>query len=225
MADLQFPDGWLSAFEKIVKAILARTDDIDYRALYGGTVLFAEGAVSVKADGTVELTGGAKVTVRPDDARLGDSLVCQLRRPEGYSSLPAPGVACLIGWDGYDPSSRYAIMGADNGAAAQALQLQAVDALRASAKAVHVAAQDSALIESPKVNLGDSSGALLLKSAVGSALVAFGVALGASTDPAVQAAANGLLLALTGSSLVTIPPATPLSPLLPGNVTSKTHAS
>ena len=48
----------------------------------------------------------------------------------------------LIGWDGYDPSSRYAIMGADNGAAAQALQLQAVDALRASAKAVHVAAQD-----------------------------------------------------------------------------------
>ena len=62
---LSVPDGWLSAFEKIVKAILARTDDIDYRALYGGTALFAEGAVSVKADGTVELTGGAKVTVRP----------------------------------------------------------------------------------------------------------------------------------------------------------------
>lgn len=103
--------------------------------------------------------------------------------------------------------------------------MQAVEGLRLGAKAVHVAAQDSALIESPKVNLGDSSGATLLKSPVGSALVAFGVALGASTDPAVQAAANGLLLALTGSSLVTMPPATPLSPLLPGNVTAKTRAS
>lgn len=225
MADFQFPDGWLSAFEKIVKAILARTDDIDYRALYGGTVLFAEGASSVEVDGSVKFTGAAKVTVRPDDSRLGDSLVCTLRRPEGYSALPAPGVACLIGWDGYDPSSRFAVMAADNGAAAQALQMQAVEGLRLGAKAVHVEAQSSALVNSPRVLLGDSNGATLLKSPVGSALVAFGVALGASTDPAVQAAANGLLISLTGSSLVTIPPATPLSPLLAQNVTAKTHAS
>lgn len=40
-----------------------------------------------------------------------------------------------------------------------------------------------------------------------------------------MAAANALLLALTGLSLLTIPPATPLSPLLSVNVTAKTRAS
>lgn len=221
-----FPDGWISALEKIVHAILARSTDIDYRALYGGTVLFAEGeSASVQPDGSVVFKDSRKVTVRPDDERLGDSLVCTLRRPEGYSTVPAAGCACLIGWDGYDPSERYAVMAADSGAAAQALQLRAVDAMRLEAKVAHVAAQASALIETPKLNLGDSSGSTLLKSLVGSALVGFAVALTASTDPAVVGAANGLLLALTGMSLVTVPPATPLSPLLPTNVTSKTRAS
>lgn len=96
----QFQDGWLSALAKIVSAILARSTDIDYRAMYGGTVLFRD---------------GDKVTVRPDNTDLGDSLVCQLRRPDGYSSEPAPGTQCLIGWDGYDPSERYALMASTNG--------------------------------------------------------------------------------------------------------------
>lgn len=216
---------WLENLAKIVAAIQAKADGIDYRALYGGVVLFAEGQTEVKADGSVVLTGGAKVTVCPDDSRLGDSLVCTLRRPEGYNTLPTRGTTCLIGWDGYDPSERYAIMASSNGDAAQALALRATKGMRLEASAAHVAAQSSALVESPRVLLGDSNGATLLKSPVGSALVAFGVALGASTDPAVQAAAQGLLLALTGSSLVTMPPATPLSPLLPANVTAKTHAS
>ena len=221
----QFSDGWLSDLAKIVSAILARSDDIDYRALYGGVVLFAEGQTEVKADGSVTLTGGAKVTVCPDDARLGDSLVCVLRRPEGYNTLPEQGAACLIGWDGYDPRERYAIMASSNGEAAQALALRATKGMRLEASAAHVAAQSSALVESPRVLLGDVSGATLLKSPVGSALVAFGVALGASTDPSVQAAANALLLALTGANLLSVPPATPTSPLLPTNVTSKTRAS
>lgn len=222
----QFPDGWLSALQKIVHSILATSTEIDYRALYGGTVLFAEGeSAQVQPDGSIVFRDFSKVTVRPDDQRLGDSLVCTLRRPEGYSTVPAAGAACFIGWDGYDPSERFAVMAADSGAAAQALQLQAVSAMKLQASAAHVAAQASALIESPKVNLGDSSGSTLLKSPVGSALVAFGVALTASTDPAVVGAANALLLALTGMSLVTIPPAVPTSPLLPTNVTAKTRAS
>ncbi|HRI49422.1 MAG TPA: hypothetical protein PLW65_04505 [Pseudomonadota bacterium] len=221
-----FSDGWLSALQKIVHSILATSTEIDYRALYGGTVLFAQGEdATIQPDGSIVFKDSSKVTVRPDDSRLGDSLVCTLRRPEGYSTVPAAGAACLIGWDGYDPSERYAVMAADSGAAAQALQLQAVDAMKLESKVVHVAAQASALIESPRVNLGDSSGSTLLKSPVGTALVGFAVALAASTDPAVVGAANGLLLALTGMSLVTIPPATPLSPLLPTNVTSKTRAS
>lgn len=222
----QIPSGWLSSLEKIVHSILATSTEIDYRALYGGTVLFAEGeSAQVQPDGSVVFTDSSKVTVRPDDSRLGDSLVCTLRRPEGYSTVPAPGAACLIGWNGYDPSERYAVMAADSGAAAQALQLQAVSAMKLQASAVHVAAQASALIESPKVNLGDASGSTLLKSPVGTALVGFAVALAASTDLAVQAAANALLISLTGLNLVTIPPATPLSPLLPTNVTAKTRAS
>ena len=219
-------DGWLSALEKIVHSILATATDVDYRALYGGVILFAEGeSASVQPDGSIVFKDSSKVTVRPDDSRLGDSLVCTLRRPEGYSTVPAAGAACLIGWDGYDPSERFAIMAADSGAAAQALELRAVDAMKLESKVVHVAAGGSALIESPKVDLGDASGSTLLKSPVGTALVAFGVALTASTDPAVVGAANGLLLALTGMSLVTVPPATPLSPLLPTNTTSKTRAS
>ncbi len=64
--------------------------------------------------------------------------------------------------------------------------------MKLGAKVVHVAAEASALVESPKVYMGDSSGALLLKSPVGSALVGFAVALAASTDPATVAAANAL---------------------------------
>lgn len=121
----QFQDGWLSALAKIVSAIQARSTDIDYRALYGGVVLFRD---------------GDKVTVRPDDERLGASLVCQLRRPDGYSSEPAPGTACLIGWDGYDPSERYAVMAATSGQPATSVSIQAAT-----------------------VNLGDEQGSLLLK--------------------------------------------------------------
>ena len=118
-------DGWLSYLEKIVVAVLARSTDIDYRALYGGVVLFRD---------------GDKVTVRPDDERLGASLVCQLRRPDGYSSEPAPGTACLIGWDGYDPSERYAVMAATSGQAAISVS-----------------------VEAATVNLGDEQGAAILK--------------------------------------------------------------
>ena len=187
MADVPFPNGWLSAMEKIVSAFMARATDIDYRALYGATVLFVE---------------GNRATVRPDDMRLGDSLVCTLRRPDGYSSVPASGTACFIGWDGYNPSKRYAIMAATSGQAVEAVAVQAA-----------------------RVDLGDTDGSTVLKSAVGSALVGFAVALGASTDTAVQGAANALLISLVGSSNITVPPATPSSPLLAQNVTSKTHAS
>lgn len=121
----QFQDGWLSDLAKIVSAILARSDDIDYRALYGGVVLFRD---------------GDKVTVRPDDARLGDSLVCQLRRPDGYSSESAPGTQCLIGWDGYDPSERYAVMASTSGQPATSVSIQAAT-----------------------VNLGDERGSVVLK--------------------------------------------------------------
>lgn len=105
-----FQDGWLSALAKIITAMLARSTDIDFRALYGGTVLFRD---------------GDKVTVRPDDERLGSSLVCQLRRPDGYSSAPALGTQCLIGWDGYDPSERYALMASASGQAATSVSIQA----------------------------------------------------------------------------------------------------
>ncbi len=105
-----FQDGWLSALAKIITAMLARSTDIDFRALYGGVVLFRD---------------GDKVTVRPDDARLGASLVCQLCRPDGYSSIPTPGTQCLIGWDGYDPSERYAIMASTSGQAATSVSIQA----------------------------------------------------------------------------------------------------
>lgn len=160
----------------------------------------------MQPDGSIVFKDSGKVTVRPDDSRLGDSLVCTLRRPEGYSTVPAAGAACLIGWDGYDPSERYAVMASVNGQAAKALQIVASDAAKVSADVVHVAAAKSAYVESPKIMLGSGDKATVLKSATGSALVAFAFALASSTDVVTAAAANGLLLALTGSNLTTIPP-------------------
>lgn len=155
-----FQDGWLSAMEKIVVAILARLTDIDYRALYGGVVLFRD---------------GDKVTVRPDDSRLGDSLVCQLRRPDGYSSEPAPGAQCLIGWDGYDPSERYAVMASANGQPAVSVSIQAAT-----------------------VNLGDEQGQTLVQSKLATALLAFATTASAATTAAqIAAAAATLQTALT----------------------------
>lgn len=154
-----FQDGWLSALAKIITAMLARSTDIDYRALYGGVVLFRD---------------GDKVTVRPDDERLGASLVCQLRRPDGYSSTPASGTACLIGWDGYDPSERYAVMAATSGQAATSVSIQAAT-----------------------VNLGDEQGQTLVQSPLATALLVFANALSGSTDAAVQAAGLALKTALT----------------------------
>ena len=157
---IQFQDGWLSALAKIVSAILARSTDIDYRALYGGTVLFRD---------------GDKVTVRPDDARLGDSLVCQLRRPDGYSSEPAPGTQCLIGWDGYDPSERYAVMASASGQPAISVSIQAAT-----------------------VNLGDEQGQPLVQSPLAVALLAFATTASTATTAAqIAAAAATLQAALT----------------------------
>ena len=156
----QFQDGWISALAKIVSAILARSDDIDYRALYGGVVLFRD---------------GDNVTVRPDDARLGDSLVCQLRRPDGYSSEPAPGAQCLIGWDGYDPSERYAVMASASGQAATSVSIQAAT-----------------------VNLGDEQGQTLVQSPVAVALLAFATTASTAMNAVqIAAAAATLQTALT----------------------------
>ncbi len=177
-----FQDGWLSALAKIVTAIQARSTDIDYRALYGGVVLFRD---------------GDKVTVRPDNEDLGDSLVCQLRRPDGYSSEPAPGTACLIGWDGYDPSERYAVMAATSGQAATSVTIQAAT-----------------------VNLGDEQGQTLSKAALASAMQAFAFACTASTDVTLVNAAKDLNTALTGLPLAPVG-----TPLLSTIVTSKTKAS
>ncbi len=157
---MTFQDGWLSALAKIITAMLARSTDIDYRALYGGVVLFRD---------------GDKVTVRPDDERLGASLVCQLRRPDGYSSTPAPGAACLIGWDGYDPSERYAVMASTTGQPATSVSVQAAT-----------------------VNLGDEQGQPLVQSPLAVALLAFATTASTATTAAqIAAAAATLQTALT----------------------------
>lgn len=157
---MTFQDGWLSALAKIITAMLARSTDIDFRALYGGVVLFRD---------------GDKVTVRPDDERLGASLVCRLRRPDGYSSTLAPGTQCLIGWDGYDPSERYALMASASGQPATSVSIQAAT-----------------------VNLGDEQGQTLVQSPLATALLAFATTASTATTAAqIAAAAATLQTALT----------------------------
>jgi hypothetical protein len=177
---MTFQDGWLSALAKIITAMLARSTDIDYRALYGGVVLFRD---------------GDKVTVRPDDERLGASLVCQLRRPDGYSSVSASGTACLIGWDGYDPSERYAVMAATSGQAATSVSVQAAT-----------------------VNLGDEQGQALATQQFVQALAIFAQTSSTATLAPQIAAAAATLLASIGGAPAAVP-------FVPGNLTTKTKAS
>lgn len=175
-----FQDGWLSALAKIITAMLARSTDIDFRALYGGVVLFRD---------------GDKVTVRPDDERLGSSLVCQLRRPDGYSSVPTSETACLIGWDGYDPSERYAVMASASGQAATSVSIQAAT-----------------------LNLGDEQGQVLATKQFVQAIATFTQTISTATTAAQIAAAAVILLTSIGGAPAAVP-------FVPGTLTTKTKAS
>jgi hypothetical protein len=94
-----FGDSVIDSVAKVVLGILRRDSSVDYRALYGATILFSD---------------GNRATVRPDSADIGESLSdCIVRRPEGLTIVPTPGTLCLLGWVGGDPSKRYVLLGAD----------------------------------------------------------------------------------------------------------------
>lgn len=108
-----FPEGdsLVDTFGRIVTGVLRRDKSVDFRALYGATIIFSD---------------GDKATVKPDLSELGPSLSdCRVRRPDGYKALPLPGTACLVGWEGGDPSKRYVLLGALSGASQTQVDVQA----------------------------------------------------------------------------------------------------
>ncbi len=98
---------------KVVLGFLRESTDIDYRALYGGQILFSDGEFA---------------TVQPDDARFGQTLSdCRVRRGDGVTAslVSDSGVRCLFGWEGGDPSKRYCLTAFDGTGSVQDLSVQA----------------------------------------------------------------------------------------------------
>ena len=98
---------------KVVLGFLRESTDIDYRALYGGQILFSDGEFA---------------TVQPDDSRFGQTLSdCRVRRGDGVTAslVSDSGVRCLFGWEGGDPSKRYCLTAFDGTGSVQDLSVQA----------------------------------------------------------------------------------------------------
>ncbi len=96
---MSYGDAYVQALAKIVLGIIRRSTDIDYRALYWGTVLSSN---------------GNRADVEPDNPDLGPRLSnCRIARGDGVTSIPTSKTRCLIGWDGYDPSKRFIITAFD----------------------------------------------------------------------------------------------------------------
>lgn len=125
---------------KVVLGFLRESTDIDYRALYGGQILFSDGEFA---------------TVQPDDARFGQTLSdCRVRRGDGVTAslVSDSGVRCLFGWEGGDPSKRYCLTAFDGTGSVQDLSVQAN-------RQIDINAGTTAnLTAGTTVNLGDALG-------------------------------------------------------------------
>jgi hypothetical protein len=125
---------------KVVLGFLRESTDIDYRALYGGQILFSDGEFA---------------TVQPDDARFGQTLSdCRVRRGDGVTAslVSDSGVRCLFGWEGGDPSKRYCLTAFDGTGSVRDLSVQAN-------RQIDINAGTTAnLTAGTTVNLGDALG-------------------------------------------------------------------
>lgn len=125
---------------KVVLGFLRESTDIDYRALYGGQILFSDGNTA---------------TVQPDDARFGQTLSdCRVRRADGVTAslVSDSGVRCLFGWEGGDPSKRYCLTAFDGTGSVRDLSVQAN-------RQIDINAGTTAnLTAGTTVNLGDALG-------------------------------------------------------------------
>ena len=125
---------------KVVLGFLRESTDIDYRALYGGQILFSDGEFA---------------TVQPDDARFGQTLSdCRVRRGDGVTAslVSDSGVRCLFGWEGGDPSKRYCLTAFDGTGSVQDLSVQANGQIDINAGTT------ANLTAGTTVNLGDAVG-------------------------------------------------------------------
>lgn len=96
---------------RLVEWVLRSTDQVDTRALYPATVL--------KSDGN-------RADVKPDDERLGLQLTGKpVRRPDGYTAVPRPGMRCMIGWDGYREDGMFVLLGYDGNSSVDSITLDA----------------------------------------------------------------------------------------------------
>lgn len=157
-------DTLIEDVEKVVSGVIRRSKAIDFKALYGGVVLFSD---------------GDRATVQPDDERLGQTLAqCRVRRPDGMTVLPLAdsGVRCLIGWEGGDPEKRYCLVGFDGTGTTTDIKLNASTQIDIVSALVNLGASPAAdfVTKQPLVtNLNTVLGAIdTFADAVGTAIPA-----------------------------------------------------
>ena len=98
-------------WQRLVEQVLRSTNSIDTRALYPATVISSD---------------GNRASVKPDDERLGLQLSNKpVRRPDGYTAVPKPGMRCLIGWDGYREDGCFILLGFDGNGSVDSITLDA----------------------------------------------------------------------------------------------------
>lgn len=157
-------DTLIEDVEKVVSGVIRRSKAIDFKALYGGVVLFSD---------------GDRATVQPDDERLGQTLAqCRVRRPDGMTVLPLAnsGTRCLIGWEGGDPEKRYCLVGFDGTGTTTDIKLNASTQIDIVSALVNLGASPAAgfVTKQPLVtNLNTVLGAIgTFATAVGAAIPA-----------------------------------------------------
>lgn len=104
---------------RLVEWVLRSTDQIDTRALYPATIISSD---------------GNRASVKPDDPRLGLQLSNKpVRRPDGFTAIPAPGMRCLIGWDGYREDGCFILLGFDGNGTVSSITLDSTNSITQNA--------------------------------------------------------------------------------------------
>lgn len=170
---------WLK-WSRLVERVLRSTDAIDCRALYPATVISSD---------------GNRATVKPDDERLGLQLSNKpVRRPDGFTAVPAPGMRCLIGWDGYREEGCFVLLGFDGSGTASSIGLKANVNIDLEAALVNLGSSPAAafvLLGTAGPALSTLFGAMSASfTAAATAFTAIGVAVPATAAACGAAAAS-----------------------------------
>lgn len=107
-------DTFQESIAQIVQGVQRRSQALDYRASYMGTIVASTGNLC---------------DVEMDDNNLFPQRLtnCRLLRPDGFTSLNPNGTRCYVFWSAHNPSLRYAEMAFDGNGTVNQLEIKAAE--------------------------------------------------------------------------------------------------